>query len=71
MIHLREVKLEDSNELFEICSNPNMTKFLTWDYHKDINETMFVVSNFFLHNKSDRPNSFVIVENSTNPYKYI
>ena len=64
--YLREVKLTDASDLFKICSKENVTKYLTWNIHKNIDETIYVIESFYLtKTKSGLPNNYVIVETKT------
>lgn len=38
-IYLRKINLKDANDLFEYASNENVTRYLTWNPHKSIEET--------------------------------
>lgn len=61
MIYLKEVSINDAEDLFLIAKNDNVTKYLTWQSHKDINQTKDVINNFYLTKvNSNLPNSFGI-----------
>lgn len=38
-IYLRQFNLNDLNDVFEYASSPNVTRFLTWNPHKNLNDT--------------------------------
>lgn len=66
MIYLREVKIEDANRLFEICSKEDVTTYLSWYPHENIEETKFVINNLYLKKHlDDLPNNYVICLNET------
>lgn len=44
-IYLRKFNLKDANDLFEFASNENVTRYLTWNPHKSIEETKAYLSN--------------------------
>ena len=44
-IYLRKFNLNDANDLFEYASNENVTRYLTWNPHKSIEETKAYLSN--------------------------
>lgn len=44
-IYLRKFTLNDFNDVFEYASNENITRYLTWNPHKNINETKDYLSN--------------------------
>lgn len=44
-IYLRKLNLKDANDLFEYVSNENVTHYLTWNPHKNIEETKAYLSN--------------------------
>jgi len=56
--NLRAVKLEDADALFEFSKDNEVTKYLSWESHKNIEETINVISNYYL---TKTPVSFVIV----------
>lgn len=68
MIFLREVSIDDTNDIFEFASDPQVTKYLTWDHHKSSNDTIWAIKNIYLSKKEehDLPNSFAIVYKETN-----
>ena len=41
---LRKITLQDSESLYKYASNKNVTKYMTWSAHKDINETKGLVT---------------------------
>lgn len=45
---IRPITLEDAQDLYEISSNPNVTKYLTYNAHKDLEESKYVIENIFL-----------------------
>ena len=40
---LRKLKVEDAQDMFEYCSDEEMTPFLTWDAHKTIDDSMVFI----------------------------
>ena len=49
--YLRPVELSDAKALFEFSSNENVTKYLSWVAHKDINETLWAIKNIYFKNE--------------------
>lgn len=65
--YLREVNINDADDIYEFASLDIVTKTLTWFSHKDIEETKFVINNFYLTKYKDNiPNSFAIVDSKLN-----
>ena len=61
MIYLREVSMNDSKRLYEICKNPLVTEYLSWYPHESIEETKFVIEHIYLNKEKDNlPNNYVI-----------
>lgn len=58
--YLRTVKLEDAASLYEFSKDKEVTKYLSWEAHQNILETINVISNYYL---TKDPKSFVIVNN--------
>lgn len=56
--YLRKVNIEDAKALFEFSKDSEVTKYLTWEAHKNISETIDVISNYYL---TKDPVSYVIV----------
>lgn len=46
---LRSFTLEDAKDVFEYASEPEVTKYLTWEVHKNIEETIDVIKTFYLN----------------------
>lgn len=46
---LRSFTLEDAKDIFEYASEPEVTKYLTWKVHKNIEETIDVIKTFYLN----------------------
>lgn len=64
--YLREVSIDDAEDLFKICQKDNVTKFLTWNSHQSIEETIHVITNFYLTKTNDNlPNNYAIVDRNT------
>lgn len=59
-IKLREITLADAEDLFEFASDPVVTKYLRYDYHKNLEETRDIIKNIFL--KNDDPLSKLVIE---------
>ena len=65
--YIREVHIDDADDLFLVCQKETVTEFLTWNPHKDINETRFVIANFLLTKEKDNlPNSYAIIDSDNN-----
>lgn len=47
---LRPFTVDDAADFFDICSNPKVTEFLTWEPHKNIEETIDRLNNSFIGN---------------------
>lgn len=37
---LRKIKLSDAQDLFEYASDPEVARYVTWDYHKSIKDSI-------------------------------
>jgi len=49
---LRSFTLEDAKDVFEYASEPEVTKYLTWQVHKNIEETNQAIKTFYLNNNT-------------------
>ena len=67
MIELREVKIEDAEQLYETCKDHRVAESLTWYEHESPTVTRFIIRHFFLDKEKDGiPNSFAIILKETN-----
>ncbi|MBN1414284.1 MAG: GNAT family N-acetyltransferase [Bacteroidales bacterium] len=57
-LHLRNLSQADVKDMFEYSSNPEVTKYLEWDAHKDIKQTKHFIERSISENKNS-DNSFV------------
>lgn len=48
---LRKVTLEDTDDVFEYCQNPNVSKYTTFYPHQSKHETQEVIANIFISNQ--------------------
>lgn len=53
-LNLLKPKLEDKNKFFELMSNNNLTEFLTWESHKNLETTENVLISLKLAQESDK-----------------
>jgi len=61
--YLRNVKRSDANDIFEIASDFKITKYLSWEPHRDIKTTRRVIKDVYLSKRKENiPNSFAIVD---------
>lgn len=49
---LRSFTIEDAKDVFEYASDSEVTKYLTWEAHKNIEETINVIKTFYLNNNT-------------------
>lgn len=49
-ISLRKFKVTDAKDFFHICSDSQITEFLTWEPHRNINETIKTLNERFINN---------------------
>ncbi|ASP28488.1 ribosomal-protein-alanine N-acetyltransferase [Spiroplasma corruscae] len=47
-IYLKNVSLESADDMYEYCSDESVVKFLTFDRHKNINDTINAIKEYFL-----------------------
>lgn len=67
MFYLREVRMEDKEDIFTFSQREIVTEFLSWKPHQSINETEWVIKNLYLSkNKNGLPNSYAICLNNNN-----
>lgn len=66
MFYLREVTINDKDDIFEITSDKEVTRFLHWQPHKDINDTIWSIENIYLNAEDNLPNSYAICLNNSN-----
>ena len=50
---LREITLDDADALFEICSNDNVTRYLTYPSHQDVSLTRKIIQSWVDRNVTD------------------
>ncbi|MDY0277621.1 MAG: GNAT family protein [Acholeplasma sp.] len=61
--YMRTVKIEDAKDLYEFSKLSDVTKYLTWDAHQSIEQTIWVIKNiYFAKVKDGLPISFAIVD---------
>lgn len=48
--YLRTVKLSDAKALYEFSKDPLVTKYLTWEPHQSIDDTIFAIKNHYFKN---------------------
>ncbi|MGX7013941.1 GNAT family N-acetyltransferase [Vagococcus silagei] len=48
---LRKITLEDTDDMFEYCQNPNVSKYTTFYPHQSKRDTQEVIANIFLSNQ--------------------
>ena len=49
---LRSFTLDDAEDIFEYASDEEVTKYLTWKTHKNIEETINVIKTFYLNDNT-------------------
>ncbi|MGP1438260.1 MAG: GNAT family N-acetyltransferase [Treponema sp.] len=49
---LRSFTLEDAKNVFEYASDPEVVKYLTWEAHKNIEESIHVIKTFYLNDNT-------------------
>lgn len=59
--YLRPVKLSDANALFEFSKDESVVKYLSWEAHQTINDTIKVIKEHYFKNN---PISYVIVDSN-------
>ncbi|AKX34381.1 ribosomal-protein-alanine N-acetyltransferase [Spiroplasma litorale] len=47
-IYLKNVSVENANDIFEYCSDEETVKFLDFEIHKTIEDTLFAIKNYFI-----------------------
>ncbi len=51
---LRKITVEDTEDFFKMCSKPSVSKYVTWNTHKNIEITRAVVENWVNSYNRDR-----------------
>lgn len=65
--YLREVLLSDAKDIFSFSSLDVVTKYLTWNSHKTIDDTIYAIKNiYFKKVLDDLPISYAIVDEKLN-----
>ena len=49
---LRKFTLEDAKDVFEYASDKEVVKYLTWEAHKNTEETINVIKTFYLNDNT-------------------
>lgn len=63
-LYLRPPESNDVDELFELMSNEKLTKFLTWEPHKEIGTTQSLISALKESQANDKAYHWCVVLNS-------
>lgn len=59
--YLRTVELNDASDIYEFAKLEEVTKFLTWYPHENIDQTKYVIENFYFNKPANIPPNYVIV----------
>lgn len=58
---LRRLNMKDTNDLFEVCSDPLVSRYVMWTTHRSIVETREFMRSVLRQYRSDRPAPWGIV----------
>lgn len=65
--HLRPIQIEDAADMFSYGSDLEVTKWLTWESHKTVEDAYNSIQNYFLNRPSNNvPQAHAIIDNQTN-----
>lgn len=60
---LRKITLDDAEEIFEYASDPEVTRYMSYEAHKNLETTLAKIVEFFIHK---RPENWGIVYKADN-----
>ena len=63
---LRSLTMRDVNDVFEYASMPEVSKHVTWDYHRNIGDSMAFVKSILQQYEQGKPSPWGIVYKSQN-----
>lgn len=63
---LRKLTMRDANDVFDYASRPEVSKHVTWDYHRAIADSMAFVKSILLQYEGGLPSPWGIVFKSNN-----
>lgn len=65
---LRKITYEDAYDIFEYASDPEMTKYVVWDYHKCLADSYNYISFMLKKYENREPSTWGIVYKSENKF---
>jgi ribosomal-protein-alanine N-acetyltransferase len=65
-IKLRKLSMRDANDIFEYCSDPEVAKYVTWNHHRSVADSMHFLRQSIQNYNEGKASSWAIVYKNIN-----